>query len=141
MAKRGRKKSINPNEHAVYMRGYRAGYKRGINAPGIVEKTVRDMFKIFRVRQVRLQVRHGFLGSSSPSFRLCRRLGEVDLLFLPPPHYIRHKQSQLGGFMHKNDRETMIKELMTVKLRRRLLEKMKDSEIQNLFFILKRHFK
>jgi len=43
--------------------------------------------------------------------------------------------------MHKNDRETMIKELMTVKLRRRLLEKMKDSEIQNLFFILKRHFK
>ena len=50
MAKRGRKKSDNPNEHAVYMRGYRAGYRRGINAPGIVEKTVRDMFRIFRVR-------------------------------------------------------------------------------------------
>jgi len=43
--------------------------------------------------------------------------------------------------MHKNDRETMIKELMKVKLRRKLLETMRDSEIQSLFSILKRYFR
>jgi len=48
MAKRGRKKNTNPNEQALYMRGYRAGYRRGLNTPGVVETTLRDMFKMFR---------------------------------------------------------------------------------------------
>ena len=41
--------------------------------------------------------------------------------------------------MDKDDRETMIKSLMKVKLQRKLLEKLKDTEIQGLFSILKGH--
>ncbi len=51
MAKRGRKKSDNPNEHAVYMRGYRAGYKKGVKAPGLLERTIKDMFNMFKGKQ------------------------------------------------------------------------------------------
>jgi len=51
MAKKGRKRSTNPNEQAVYMRGYRAGYKKGVNAPGLLERTVNNMFDMFRGRQ------------------------------------------------------------------------------------------
>jgi|TARA_Y100001951_G_scaffold91598_1_gene85715 hypothetical protein len=51
MAKKGRKRSANPNEQAVYMRGYRAGYKKGLTAPGLLERTVNDMFNVFKGRQ------------------------------------------------------------------------------------------
>ena len=51
MAKRGRKSSINPNEQAVYMGGYRAGYKRGLTAPGLLERTMKDMFNMFKGKQ------------------------------------------------------------------------------------------
>ena len=39
--------------------------------------------------------------------------------------------------MDKNDRETMIKSLMKLKLQRKLLDKLTDTEIQRLFSILK----
>ncbi len=51
MAKKGRKRSANPNEQAVYMRGYRAGYKRGLTAPGLLERTMKDMFNMFKGKQ------------------------------------------------------------------------------------------
>jgi hypothetical protein len=38
--------------------------------------------------------------------------------------------------MDKSDRETMIKVLIKLKLDRKLLDRMKDSEIQGLFSIL-----
>ena len=41
--------------------------------------------------------------------------------------------------MDKNDREVMIKVLMKVKLQRKLLDKLKDTEIQRLFSVLKRY--
>jgi hypothetical protein len=41
--------------------------------------------------------------------------------------------------MDKHDRETMIKVLMKLKLDRKLLDRMKDSEIQILFSTLNRH--
>ena len=43
--------------------------------------------------------------------------------------------------MYKNDRETMIEELMKLKLQRKLLDKMRDGEIRRLFSILKRYVK
>jgi len=43
--------------------------------------------------------------------------------------------------MDRHDREVMIKQLMKVRLRRKLLEKMRDSEIQNLFSTLKGYFR
>ena len=39
--------------------------------------------------------------------------------------------------MDKDDRETMIKSLMKVKLQRKLLDKLKDTDIQRLFSVLK----
>ena len=51
MAKKGRKRSTNPNEQAVYMRGYRAGYKRGVTSPGLLERTMKDMFNMFKGKQ------------------------------------------------------------------------------------------
>ena len=39
--------------------------------------------------------------------------------------------------MHKSDREVMIKVLMKLKLQRKLLDKLKDTEIQRLFSVLK----
>ena len=41
--------------------------------------------------------------------------------------------------MDKDDRETMIKSLMKVKLQRKLLDKLKDTDIQRLFSVLKRY--
>jgi hypothetical protein len=41
--------------------------------------------------------------------------------------------------MHKSDREVMIKVLMKLKLQRKLLDKLKDTEIQRLFSVLKRY--
>ena len=41
--------------------------------------------------------------------------------------------------MHKGDREVMTKLLMRLKLQRKLLDRLKDTEIQRLFSILKRH--
>mgnify|MGYP003137023391 CR=1 FL=1 len=41
--------------------------------------------------------------------------------------------------MHKGDREVMIKALMKLKLQRKLLDRLKDTEIQRLFSILKRY--
>ena len=41
--------------------------------------------------------------------------------------------------MDKNDREVMIKALIKLKLKRKLLNKLKDTEIQRLFSVLKRH--
>ncbi len=41
--------------------------------------------------------------------------------------------------MDKHDREVMIKELMKVKLQRKLLDKLKDSEIIRLFATLRRY--
>tara|TARA_R100001163_G_C4943322_1_gene114174 strand:+ start:24 stop:155 length:132 start_codon:yes stop_codon:yes gene_type:complete len=39
--------------------------------------------------------------------------------------------------MDKDDRETMIKSLMKLKLQRKLLDRLKDTEIQRLFSVLK----
>ena len=39
--------------------------------------------------------------------------------------------------MDKNDREVMIKALIKLKLKRKLLNKLKDTEIQRLFSVLK----
>jgi|TARA_R110000824_G_scaffold67838_7_gene175701 hypothetical protein len=39
--------------------------------------------------------------------------------------------------MDKYDRETMIKSLMKLKLQRKLLDRLKDTEIQRLFSVLK----
>ena len=41
--------------------------------------------------------------------------------------------------MHKSDREVMIKVLIKLKLQRKLLDKLKDTEIQRLFSVLKRY--
>jgi|TARA_R100001129_G_scaffold10570_2_gene7024 hypothetical protein len=41
--------------------------------------------------------------------------------------------------MDKRDREVMVKELMKLKLQKKLLNKLKDSEIIILFGILRRH--
>ena len=41
--------------------------------------------------------------------------------------------------MDKRDREIMVKELMKLKLQKKLLNKLKDSEIVRLFGILRRH--
>tara|TARA_A100001515_G_scaffold144575_1_gene149098 strand:+ start:621 stop:752 length:132 start_codon:yes stop_codon:yes gene_type:complete len=41
--------------------------------------------------------------------------------------------------MDKRDREIMVKELMKLKLQKKLLNKLKDSEIVILFGILRRH--
>ena len=41
--------------------------------------------------------------------------------------------------MHKSDREVMTKLLMRLKLQRKLLDRLKDTEIQRLFSILKRY--
>tara|TARA_E500000305_G_scaffold106213_1_gene104520 strand:+ start:163 stop:294 length:132 start_codon:yes stop_codon:yes gene_type:complete len=41
--------------------------------------------------------------------------------------------------MDKNDREVMIKVLIKLKLQRKLLDKLKDTEIQRLFSVLKRY--
>ena len=41
--------------------------------------------------------------------------------------------------MHKSDREVMIKVLMKLKLQRKLLDQLKDTEIQRLFSVLKRY--
>tara|TARA_R100001163_G_C5043052_1_gene180855 strand:+ start:1023 stop:1154 length:132 start_codon:yes stop_codon:yes gene_type:complete len=41
--------------------------------------------------------------------------------------------------MDKRDREIMVKELMKLKLQKKLLNKLKDSEIIILFGILRRH--
>ena len=41
--------------------------------------------------------------------------------------------------MHKSDREVMIKVLMKLKLQRKLLDKLKDTEIQRLFSVFKRY--
>tara|TARA_R110000765_G_scaffold19483_1_gene51066 strand:+ start:789 stop:923 length:135 start_codon:yes stop_codon:yes gene_type:complete len=43
--------------------------------------------------------------------------------------------------MYKNDREVMIKELMKLRLQRKLLDEMRDGEIRRLFSILKRYVK
>lgn len=43
--------------------------------------------------------------------------------------------------MYKNDREIMIKELMKLKLQRKVLDVMEDREIRRLFSILKRYVK
>tara|TARA_R110000868_G_scaffold239742_1_gene494223 strand:- start:2036 stop:2167 length:132 start_codon:yes stop_codon:yes gene_type:complete len=43
--------------------------------------------------------------------------------------------------MYKNDREVMIKELMKLKLQRKVLDVMGDREIRRLFSILKRYVK
>tara|TARA_R110002167_G_scaffold14336_2_gene58315 strand:- start:332 stop:466 length:135 start_codon:yes stop_codon:yes gene_type:complete len=43
--------------------------------------------------------------------------------------------------MYKNDREIMIKELMKLRLQRKLLDEMRDGEIRVLFSILKRYVK
>ena len=43
--------------------------------------------------------------------------------------------------MYKNDREVMIKELMKLRLQRKLLDEMRDGEIRGLFSILKRYVK
>ena len=39
--------------------------------------------------------------------------------------------------MDKDDRETMIKSLMKLKLQRKLLDRLKDTEIQRLVSVLK----
>jgi len=39
--------------------------------------------------------------------------------------------------MHKSDREVMTKLLMRLKLQRKLLDRLKDTEIQRLFSVLK----
>ena len=41
--------------------------------------------------------------------------------------------------MDKNDRELMTKELMKLKLQRKILDVMRDTEIRRLFSILKRY--
>jgi len=41
--------------------------------------------------------------------------------------------------MHKGDREVMTKLLMRLKLQRKLLDRLKDTEIQRLFSVLKRY--
>jgi len=41
--------------------------------------------------------------------------------------------------MDKNDRKIMIKELMKIKLQKKLLDTLRDSEIVRLFGILRRH--
>ena len=41
--------------------------------------------------------------------------------------------------MDKRDREVMIKELMKVKLQRKLLDKLRDSDIVRLFATLRRY--
>ena len=41
--------------------------------------------------------------------------------------------------MDKRDREIMVKELMKLKLQKKLLNKLKDSEVVILFGILRRH--
>jgi hypothetical protein len=41
--------------------------------------------------------------------------------------------------MHKQDRGTMIKTLMKLKLTKKLLERLRDSEIQTLFSVLNRY--
>jgi|TARA_R100001530_G_scaffold104946_1_gene73167 hypothetical protein len=41
--------------------------------------------------------------------------------------------------MDKHDRKIMIKELMKVKLQKKLLDTLRDSEIVRLFGILRRH--
>jgi flagellar biosynthesis/type III secretory pathway protein FliH len=52
MAKKGRKKITNPTDHTLYIRGYRAGlkagYKKGLQAPGVVEQAMQDMFQLFK---------------------------------------------------------------------------------------------
>jgi flagellar biosynthesis/type III secretory pathway protein FliH len=55
MAKKGRKKITNPTDHTLYIRGYRAGlkagYKKGLQAPGVVEQAMEDMFQLFKLEQ------------------------------------------------------------------------------------------
>ena len=41
--------------------------------------------------------------------------------------------------MDKNDREVMIEQLMKLKLERKILDVMRDTEIRRLFLILKRY--
>ena len=45
-------KVANPTNHTLYIRGYRAGlkagYKKGLQAPGIVEQAMEDMFQLFK---------------------------------------------------------------------------------------------
>jgi len=41
--------------------------------------------------------------------------------------------------MHKQDRGTMIKTLTKLKLTKKLLERLRDSEIQTLFSVLNRY--
>jgi hypothetical protein len=41
--------------------------------------------------------------------------------------------------MDKHDRETMIKVLMKLKLQRKILDRMRDNEISNLFSLLKKY--
>ena len=52
MPKKGRKKITIPTDHTIYIRGYRAGlktgYKKGLQAPGIVEQAIQDMFQLFK---------------------------------------------------------------------------------------------
>jgi hypothetical protein len=43
--------------------------------------------------------------------------------------------------MDKNDREVMIEQLMKLKLERKILDVMRDTEIRRLFSILKRYVK
>jgi len=53
MPKRGRKRITNPKEHAIYMRGYRAGQKHG-NKKGvsIIERAMEGMFSAFKSKRV-----------------------------------------------------------------------------------------
>ena len=56
MSKKGRKKITNPTDHTIYIRGYRAGlkagYKKGLQAPGIVEQAMEDMFQLFKGNKI-----------------------------------------------------------------------------------------
>jgi len=56
MAKRGRKRTENPTEHTIYMRGYRAGEKsakkRLLEPPTMIEQVVSGMFNVLKSRQL-----------------------------------------------------------------------------------------
>ena len=56
MPKKGRKKITNPTAHTIYIRGYsaglKAGYKKGVQAPGIVEQAMQDMFQLFKGNKI-----------------------------------------------------------------------------------------
>jgi|TARA_R100000541_G_scaffold4158_1_gene11523 hypothetical protein len=56
MAKRGRKRTENPTEHTIYMRGYRAGEKSAMKKiqapPSPIENVFSNMFSVFKSRQL-----------------------------------------------------------------------------------------